>query len=173
MVEPSPTRRPVMPSAALQPPLRLVGGEFDAPPPALSFLAAVQRREAGIARENRMAAQAGEISSTAIDARDPRWILAMQTQARLQGAVLTPERRDQLLRSGKRMGLRAFEANLVIAIVQDRARRAQPFRLIEAPPAPSCDAPDHPARLGWRTWALTTLTALLLALLAIRWLAAA
>jgi hypothetical protein len=68
-------------------------------------------------KENRIAAHSG------LDPQDPRWVLAMQTEARLQGATLTPERREQLLRSGSKMGLRPFESNLVIAIVQDRAPR--------------------------------------------------
>ena len=86
-----------------------------------------QRARLEIIKENRVAAHAplaqpnaGGVAR-AIDPRDPRWILAMQTQSRLQGATLPPERREELLRSGKKLGLRAFEANLVIAIVQDQA----------------------------------------------------
>lgn len=53
----------------------------------------------------------------------------MQTEARLQGTMLTPERREQLLHSGRELGLRPFEANLLIAVVQDQARRQRPLRL--------------------------------------------
>ena len=54
---------------------------------------------------------------------DPRWVLAVRTAEQLQGTVLTPERREKLLRVGKMMGLTLFDCNLVIAIVQDQARR--------------------------------------------------
>ena len=92
------------------------------------------RRTLDVVRENRLAAHAESsqrIDHQAIDPCDPRWVLAMQTQARLQGAVLTPEHRDQLLQSGRRLGLRAFESNLVIAVVQDKARRSQPLQLAQ------------------------------------------
>lgn len=54
---------------------------------------------------------------------DPRWVLAIRTAEALEGAILRPERREQLVRTGKVMGLSAFDCNLVIAIVQDQARR--------------------------------------------------
>ena len=54
---------------------------------------------------------------------DPRWVLALRTAESLQGPILGPERRDRLVKLGKLMGLTAFDANLVIAIVQDQARR--------------------------------------------------
>ncbi len=56
-------------------------------------------------------------------ATDPRWVLAVQAARALEGAVLAPERRQGLLRLGQRMGLTPFDANLVLAIIQDRARR--------------------------------------------------
>ncbi len=54
---------------------------------------------------------------------DPRWVLALRTAEALQGSLITPEKRQALVRLGKVMGLTAFDANLVIAIVQDQARR--------------------------------------------------
>lgn len=54
---------------------------------------------------------------------DPRWVLAVRTAEQLQGAVLSPDRRQKLLRLGELMGLTPFDSNLVIAIVQDQARR--------------------------------------------------
>lgn len=54
---------------------------------------------------------------------DPRWVLAIRAAEQLQGALLTPDRRDKLVRLGRVLGLRPFDANLVIAIVQDQARR--------------------------------------------------
>ena len=54
---------------------------------------------------------------------DPRWVLAVRTAERLEGATLRPERRERLLQLGKVMGLSPFDASLIIAIVQDQARR--------------------------------------------------
>lgn len=54
---------------------------------------------------------------------DPRWVLAVRVAESLQGDVLVPEKREVLLKLGRMMGLSPFDANLVIAIVQDQARR--------------------------------------------------
>ncbi len=54
---------------------------------------------------------------------DPRWVLAVRTGEALQGATLGPDDREQLIRTGRMLGLNPFQANLVIAIVQDQARR--------------------------------------------------
>jgi len=67
----------------------------------------------------------------AISATDPRWVLAVRTQTKLQGgtaAILRPEDRRALLRTAEAIGLRAFDANLVIALVQDAARRGESFQ---------------------------------------------
>lgn len=57
---------------------------------------------------------------------DPRWVLAARTTEVLEGAVLPPQRRERLIRLGGVLGLSVFDANLVIAIVQDQARRGYP-----------------------------------------------
>lgn len=73
-----------------------------------------------VARENRAAAE--------MSALDARWIFAVQVakEIQLSGApgvgVLAPERRRNLVKLATRMGLRQFDANLVIAIVQDGCR---------------------------------------------------
>ena len=54
---------------------------------------------------------------------DPRWAMAVRTAEQLQGTVLSPERRQRLLEMGRILGLSPFDSNLIIAIVQDRARR--------------------------------------------------
>lgn len=54
---------------------------------------------------------------------DPRWVLAVRTAEVLDGPVLAPQKRERLVRLGKVLGLSPFDANLVIAIVQDQARR--------------------------------------------------
>lgn len=79
------------------------------------------RRAAGaVATENRSAA--------GLSALDARWVFAVQVTRTLDGgkaAILTPERRRELVAGAVRMGLRPFDANLVIAIVQDAARRGE------------------------------------------------
>lgn len=119
-----------------------------------------------IIKENRIAAHG---AAAAMDPRDPRWRLAMQTQAQLQGPTLSPERRDRLMRNARSLGIRPFEANLVIAIVQDRARRgesasnaAPALRLISEPPdgAVMADSAPPPNRVAVLTAALHWVAAL-------------
>lgn len=54
---------------------------------------------------------------------DPRWVLAVRTAELLEGATLRPEKRERLLHLGRMFGLSMFDASLIIAIVQDQARR--------------------------------------------------
>lgn len=83
---------------------------------------ALREREAHlraeVAREN--------ASARRLDAGDARRILAVRTSEALEGgagAILRPDRRRAILDLAQEMGLRAFDANLIIAIVQDSARR--------------------------------------------------
>lgn len=57
------------------------------------------------------------------DANDPRWVLAHRTSALLRGGQLPPEAQRQLVALAQRLGLSAFAARLVMAIVQEQARR--------------------------------------------------
>ncbi len=78
------------------------------------------RRRAAIASENRQAAS--------LDLEDARIAFALRVAERLDGgraAILTPETRRRLLQVSSRMGLEPFDASLVIAIVQDAARRGE------------------------------------------------
>ncbi|MEO1237857.1 MAG: hypothetical protein AAFX76_13820 [Planctomycetota bacterium] len=54
---------------------------------------------------------------------DPRWVLAVRVAEQLEGSVLPPAKRERLIKMGKMFGLTAFDANLIIAIIQDQARR--------------------------------------------------
>ena len=153
-----------MSHAASQPKLRLVGIEDDR-----GEWSRHESAKLEIVKENRIASMSG------LDPNDPRWILAMQTQARLQGATLTPDKRDQLLQSGQKLGLRAFETNLVIAIVQDRARSglrldhaAKTLALLPSPVERTADASQ---KVLWPRWFAAISAALALAALLIRWLA--
>lgn len=69
------------------------------------------------------AAEASQAPKPLGQAFDPRWVLAIRTAEQLQGSVLSPHRRDRLLRMGEAFGLSIFDSNLVIAIIQDQARR--------------------------------------------------
>jgi hypothetical protein len=66
-------------------------------------------------------------------ATDPRWVLAVRAAEQLQGTLLAPEQRDRLVRLGRTLGLSPFDSNLVIAVVQDQARRGvAPARCAQA-----------------------------------------
>lgn len=76
-----------------------------------------------MARENRAAA--------GLSSSEARALLGEVTAAALDGgraAVLSPERRRRVIDIGERLGVRAFDANLVIAVVQDRVRRGENWR---------------------------------------------
>lgn len=80
-----------------------------------------------IAVENRSAA--------GLSPSDARRILALRTAEMLDGgtlARLAPARRRSLLRTARILGVREFDANLVIAIAQDAARRGADNREIAA-----------------------------------------
>ncbi|TVQ62581.1 MAG: hypothetical protein EA378_04435 [Phycisphaerales bacterium] len=73
--------------------------------------------EALVAAENRSAA--------AVTVGDARWVFAARVATALEGgrsAVLAPERRERLITTARHLGLRPFDANLIVAIVQDTAR---------------------------------------------------
>ena len=54
---------------------------------------------------------------------DPRWVMAVRVAEQLEGTLLSPEQRQKLIRLGHTLGLTSFDANLIIAIVQDAAQR--------------------------------------------------
>lgn len=70
-----------------------------------------------VGQENWAAAQ--------LSANDPRWVLALRTVAELNGPILTSEGRHRVLRNAQSLGIRSFDANLIMALVQDRARRGE------------------------------------------------
>ncbi|MCW5756046.1 MAG: hypothetical protein KIT54_02300 [Phycisphaeraceae bacterium] len=139
--------------------------------PAVAPGLGVDPRELEVARMNRRAAS--------LDAADARWVLACRVAVSLEGgraAILRPEARDRLLVQADRMGLRAFDANLIIAIVQDSARCGlEPLGLPTAErvplvrPAHTARPADLPmlARLGIAMAVGATLAAV-----AIRWILA-
>lgn len=56
---------------------------------------------------------------------DPRWVFAVQVRQRMVGPLLRPGDRRALCRMGVVLGLREFDCHLIIALVQDRARRGE------------------------------------------------
>ena len=89
-------------------------------------------REGGAMRvatnDDRAAVERENVSAASLPALDPRWVMAVQVMREMQGgraAVVTPEARQRLMVVGRRLGLRPFDSSLVIAIVQDGARRGE------------------------------------------------
>ena len=80
-------------------------------------------RERAIRENVRSAATASQLSSD-----DARVIFATKVQECLEGgraAILRLQRREQLIALSHDMGFRPFDANLIIALVQDAARRGE------------------------------------------------
>lgn len=102
-------------------------------------------------------------SRTSMSADDARWILALRTREQLQGgaaAVLPPESRAKLIDLGRRLGLRAFDTSLIIAIAQDDARTSRDadhatadfMSRLRMVPAPLDDAAAPSGRTWWLAW---------------------
>ena len=142
--------------------LRLVGHDEDRQ--------AWREREdarSNVARANVAAAR------TSLDPTDPRWVLAVRTQTHLEGSVLRPEARERVLRTAKTLGIRPFDANVIIALVQDRARRGESLGAV----APALEMLADPKELrkrgpGAEAWRLATavLGGIVGTMLLIRWL---
>lgn len=84
------------------------------------------RRE--VALENRLAAGSPELHP-----KSPHLQFAGRIAEAMQGAVLAPEDREELVRQAATLGLRPFDAHLVIAVVQDRRRRGESLEDITGP----------------------------------------
>ena len=125
------------------------------------------RARQSVTRENHAAA-----TNPGLDPTDPRWVLAVRAYSQLQGSSLTPTRRQRLIQTAGGMGVRPFDANLIIAIVQDHARRgkglgdaAGTVALLEPPP-------QHRDREEQATlrWAMAILSAVVANIFLIWWL---
>lgn len=70
-------------------------------------------------------------AAAGLSADDARWVLAAKVAQEIRRvsdgrtALVTPDARRRLTASARAMGLRAFDANLIIAIVQDALRRGE------------------------------------------------
>ncbi|MFG0313404.1 MAG: hypothetical protein ACF8LL_04370 [Phycisphaerales bacterium] len=77
-------------------------------------------RVSNVSREN--------IAAAALTTSDARWAIAAAAANAVEGgtaAIIRPERRQHLIKLATSLGLRPFDANLIIAIVQDAARSGQ------------------------------------------------
>ncbi len=144
------------------PSLRLVG-------PDEAAMAAWRRARS--ARNAVASANVAAATNVALDPTDPRWVLAAHTQAALDGLILDPERRERLVRMAQRIGVRPFEANVIIAIVQDHARCGRSLQdasgvlsLVRRPDERTNAAP------GWARWTAALATAALANAFLIWWL---
>lgn len=103
-----------------------------------------------VGAENRRAATLSD--------RDARRIIAQRVAENIDGGragILVPERRQALVATAQRLGMRTFDANLIIAIVQDRFRRGllgasgagsdERLELVTAPASTHGDSLPHPA----------------------------
>lgn len=161
-----------MNAGATHPYLRLVGSAVT------DEMAQWQRQQQAkndVTKENRLSAH-GTLSPD-----DPALTLATQVRCELQGPVLSPQRREKLLKSANKLGLRPFQASLVIAVEQDRARLgSNTLPTLPTPPSPESAAArtahivEHLANeaqtMFWR-WLLAGASALVLAGILIRMLA--
>ncbi|MCZ6611943.1 MAG: hypothetical protein O6941_04855 [Planctomycetota bacterium] len=108
-----------------------------------------------------------------LEPTDPRWILAARAYTQLEDQTLTFQHRKRLLRMGRQLGVRPLQVNMIIAIVQDHARRGidlseavEAIALLKQPGAgPS-------AGWIWARWAAAVATALVANALLIWWLTA-
>ncbi len=90
-------------------------------------------------RADRAAHRGWEVSAenqaaSALSTFDARWVLAVRASDAIEGgraAVIRPEARQRLVSTARTMGLRPFDANLVLAIVQDAAREGRTARDLE------------------------------------------
>lgn len=80
--------------------------------------------------DERSAVQQENISAAGIQipSLDPRWQLASNAYSQLQEGPLTPGQRSRLIDQAASMGLRTFDASLIIAIAQDHARTGRPLQ---------------------------------------------
>lgn len=140
---------PAQPPPASQPKLRLVGAGVALP--RTDGAAAAFRRE--VARENH--------SARDLSVDDLRDVFAAKVVGALDGgraAILRPQVRRDLVAAAVTLGMRPFEANLVIALVQDSARRGATgsAAVARAHLVEVRRVPKAPARSVW-VWIVMTL----------------
>lgn len=85
----------------------------------------VQKRAPRPSEDHKRAVVKENLASAALSASDARWAFAVRVAASIEGGragILRPAVRQKLVQQATQLGLRPFDANLVIAIVQDSSR---------------------------------------------------
>lgn len=139
----------------------------------------VQKRAPRPSEDHQRAVIKENLSSAAMSASDARWAFAVRVAASIEGGragILRPAVRQKLVQQATQLGLRPFDANLVIAIVQDSSRTfgsplsdqaADRLKLVRDPR----EARRHEQR--WSPWVMSlavSLIAIALAWTVINWL---
>ncbi|MEM1099507.1 MAG: hypothetical protein AAGH92_12050 [Planctomycetota bacterium] len=88
------------------------------------------------------------------DTTDPRWVLAVRAAEKLEGSILRPEHRERLLVQGKAMGLTPFDTSLILAIVQDQARRGHAPAYCPTAGEPQLRMVPPVRRRAWPKWSM-------------------
>ena len=139
----------------------------------------VDELRAARVRESQQNRRAWEVraetaAAAAIPAHDARWVTAARASQAIEGgkaAVLRPEVRARLVTSAERMGLRPFDANLVLAIVQDAARQGHTIQDADTIDRLALVRGREPSRRRWGLFAALCLgLSAMWALLLIWWL---
>jgi hypothetical protein len=76
----------------------------------------------------RLRPAAGVLTAEPLATSDARWVFAARVASQIEGgraAILRPERRDRLMRTARALAIRPFDASVIIALVQDTARRGE------------------------------------------------
>jgi hypothetical protein len=107
-----------------------------------------------------------------INPADPRWVLAARAHSQLDGAALAPDKRDKLMKLAQQLGIRPFDAAVIVALVQDRARRGRSLHdittTLQMIPLREVSTGSH---VLWR-WGAAIICALVGAALLIQWVLA-
>lgn len=168
-------RIPPSANPAGKPALRLVtDGRGSAATPSILLdrrSAAAARPQVADARARSIAAENRAASS--LSATDARWVFATFVDREIEGgnaAILRPERRRKLLAEAGAIGLRPFDANLIIAIVQDARRTGEPGARIGMPERLALVRPPSPRPATGGSAFLAASATLLLAAAIAGWL---
>ncbi|MEM9253022.1 MAG: hypothetical protein AAGB29_11790 [Planctomycetota bacterium] len=136
--------------------LRLVRDpETDAPgalPDREARRAAVRNAAATRRAVARMAEGKALVRGESLRPDDPRWVVALRAAHALDHATIVPEQRGKLVRLGRSLGLSPFDVNLIVAIVQDQARRGTLPEYCASAGAEQLAMIPLPKRVTWRDW---------------------
>ncbi len=120
-----------------------------------------------LSRRSRRRDAEGAVNAS-LRANDPRWVFALRVQEALQGACLPIESRQRLNKLARVIGLNAFQCNLVIAIVQDAARRGRSLQI--AAPSLAMVPENNPKRcVKWRKAAMYASVFIVLEAVVVAW----